>query len=100
MGSFDDWYASYPKKQGKEAAKRTWKRMNAAERAACVAAQPMWNAHWASEGTQFCPMASTWVNQKRWEDDIPNATPARRANNSDITRDNAARVLARYEGTQ
>ena len=26
---------------------------------------------WQSDGGRFIPYASTWLNQKRWEDDLP-----------------------------
>jgi hypothetical protein len=71
---FTSWYSTYPKKQGKATAFRKFKRLPTHERQACADAQPAWNAHWTREGNQFCPMASTWVSQKRWLDDIPTTT--------------------------
>jgi hypothetical protein len=72
MGTFDDWYATYPRKQGKDAAQRGWKRLPADQRAACIKAQPLWNAYWAARNEpQFIPMASTWISQRRWNDDVP-----------------------------
>ena len=75
---FDAWYSTYPKKQGKAAAFKKFKRLPKHERQACIDAQPAWNEHWSREGNQFCPMASTWTSQQRWHDDIPVVTATRR----------------------
>jgi hypothetical protein len=70
--SFDAWYATYPNKRGKAMARAKWARLVHAERLACIAAQPAWNAYWeARNEPQFIPMASTWVHQRRWHDDVP-----------------------------
>ncbi len=71
---FNSWYSTYPKKQGKATAFKKFKRLPVAERQGCLDSQPAWNAHWEQEGNQFCPMASTWVSQKRWLDDLPTNT--------------------------
>jgi hypothetical protein len=69
--SFEEWYARYPKKQGKAAARTRWAKMSAAERASAWIALPGWERYALVAGTQFVPMASTWLNQSRWEDDAP-----------------------------
>ena len=71
--SFDEWYANYPKKQGKAEARKRWTRMSGPEKVSAWDALVGWNRY-ASEhpqGNAFVPMASTWLNQSRWEDDPP-----------------------------
>jgi hypothetical protein len=73
--TFDEWYAEYPKKQGKAAARKRWAKMSPAERASAFAALPGWWAYVEMCGTQYVPMASTWLNQSRWEDEAPIPPP-------------------------
>jgi len=79
--SFDDWYDGYPKKTGKADARKRWAKMSAPEKAAAWNSNVGW-ARYAAEhpqGNQFVPMASTFLNGKRWEDEPPTApTPERR----------------------
>lgn len=71
--SFDRWYDRWPKKQGKAKARERWAKMSAAERASAWKATPGWveYAQRHPRGNTFVPMASTWLNQQRWEDDAP-----------------------------
>lgn len=65
------WYR-YPRKQGKLEAQRAWSRLSAADRAAALQRMPAQVAQWQLSGTQrrFIPHASTWLNQRRWEDEL------------------------------
>lgn len=70
---FDRWYERYPKKQGKSKARERWAKMSAADRVAAFEALDGWE-HYAVRcptGSKYVPMASTWLNQRRWEDDAP-----------------------------
>ena len=71
--SFDAWYSRWPKKQGKDKARQRWAKMSSADRSAAFKATPAWidYALDSSTGNQYVPMASTWLNQSRWEDDPP-----------------------------
>lgn len=71
--TFDEWYARFPKKQGKVKASERWAKMSPPERAAAWAALPAWEdyARRHPQGNTFVPMASTWLNQSRWADDVP-----------------------------
>ena len=33
------------------------------------------SAQWQDNGGQFIPHPSTWLNQRRWEDELPKAAP-------------------------
>jgi len=71
--SFDEWYEAYPKKQGKATARTKFNRLSNAERTAAMEATLLWAeyARQHPQGNQFVPMASTFLNQRRWEDELP-----------------------------
>ena len=71
--AFGMFWLSYPKKIAKEGARKAWKKinldlfdtiMNALE-------QHKKSAQWLKDDGQYVPNASTWLNNKRWEDEIP-----------------------------
>ena len=100
--TFDEWWEGYPKKQGKAAARKTWAKMSAPEKIAAWDALAAWRRKAAAEGKKYLPMASTWLNQQRWEDedveDEREVSPnVRRIFSSDLQA-NIARVLG--EDTQ
>jgi len=100
--SFDTWWENYPKKQGKAAARKTWAKMTQDERIAAWDALAAWNRKAKADGKKYLPMASTWLNQQRWEDedveDEREVSPnVRRIFSSDLQA-NIARVLG--EDTQ
>ena len=72
-GDFDTFWACYPRKQGKAEARKTWTRLDPADRADAMDALVVWCEFWRLAGTdqRFIPHGSTWVNQRRWEDDVP-----------------------------
>jgi len=71
--SFDDFdlfWTPYPRKESKQAARRSWKRVPKKYRAAATAAAESM-ADCVDHGWQektFCPHPSTFLNQRRWED--------------------------------
>jgi hypothetical protein len=77
--TFDQWYARYPKKAGKAKARERWQQMSAAQKASAWLALDGWVAYAAKhpDGTKYVPMASTWLNQSRWEDDAPRVQHSR-----------------------
>ena len=68
---FDQFWESYPKKIGKGAAEKSWKKV--AEPLAnileAIATQKTW-PEWVKDGGQFIPHPATWLNQKRWLDGV------------------------------
>lgn len=77
---FERFWAAYPKKKGKDAAKRAWKKL-APDMALCrVMAEALErqkrSRDWRKEGGQFIPYPATWLNGRRWEDeeDKPSAS--------------------------
>ena len=69
---FDEFWARFPKKVGKGAAARIWSRMNAADRAAALDAVKEFAEVWgqcAPDRYAYLCYPTTWLNQRRWEDD-------------------------------
>ena len=68
---FDQFWTSYPKKVGKEAAKKAFDRVNvpvetllaAIERQKC-------SDQWSRDNGRYIPNPATWLNQGRWEDEL------------------------------
>lgn len=70
---FDRFWKAYPKKKGKESARRAWKKL-APDMALCrVMAEALdrqkRSVDWRRDGGQFIPYPATWLNGRRWEDD-------------------------------
>ena len=71
---FDAFWNLYPKKQGKGACKKIWKKMKVSGELlnivlAAVEKQKQ-SKQWTKENGQFIPMPATWLNQERWDDEI------------------------------
>lgn len=72
---FAEFWATYPKKQGKGAAEKAFLKISptaslhetmiAAIRAAVLSRQ------WREQNGRFIPNPATWLNQRRWEDTLP-----------------------------
>ena len=79
---FDSFWQVYPRKDAKSKAKEAWAKLEAwgvdpdlmVHILAAVAAQKK-TEQWQREGGRFIPMAATWINQRRWEDEV-NSAPA------------------------
>lgn len=75
---FDQFWEKYPKKVGKGDAEKSFKRI----RPDAELFDKMMTAldgikkseQWTRENGRFIPNPATWLNQKRWEDEIPVAT--------------------------
>lgn len=69
---FDEFWKIYPKKAGKDPASKSWAKLSPDDdlikkimSALDVAVQ---SKDWLKEDGQYIPNATTWINQKRWED--------------------------------
>lgn len=71
--TFDAFWSMYPRKIGKAKALTKWGRLSKRERQAVMDALPDHIAYWRDSGKEdeFIPHAITWLNQKRWEDQLP-----------------------------
>ncbi len=72
-GGFDEFWSAYPKKVGKDDARRAFQKRKPdgellALMLAAIAAQRESQA-WIRDGGQYIPNPSTWLNQGRWQDE-------------------------------
>lgn len=76
---FDQLWGAYPNKAGKEAAKKAWGKLNGTRPAMNVLLQAIQqqkqSRQWQKDNGDYIPHLSTWLNKKRWEDELPNPRP-------------------------
>jgi hypothetical protein len=70
---FESFWNHYPKRTGKEAARKWWLREKPSaslldEMLEAIAKQRL-SMQWLKDGGQYIPNPSTWLNQGRWQDD-------------------------------
>ena len=70
---FERFWNSYPRKQGKGAAEKAWKKIHINGRydklLAALEFQKQ-SDQWRKDHGQFIPNPATWLNQRRWEDEV------------------------------
>ena len=71
---FPKFWKMYPNKKGKAAAEKAWKKLKVTadlfgQIAEGLAAQVVCEA-WVKDAGQFIPHPATWLNGKRWEDEV------------------------------
>lgn len=78
-GGYDDdfsaFWQAYPKKVGKGAAEKAFKKIRGAKQLlpamlSAIAVQAKTD-QWQRDNGQYIPNPSTWLNQRRWEDEAP-----------------------------
>ena len=71
---FDEFWKSYPKKQGKDAAKTSFVKRKVGkellQQMLSAIDQQKSTDQWKKDGGQFIPAPATWLNQGRWQDEI------------------------------
>ncbi|MCF8017805.1 MAG: hypothetical protein K9L62_00270 [Vallitaleaceae bacterium] len=71
---FDEFWAAYPKKVGKGAARKSWMKIKPTKElfnkilSAVEVAKK--SKQWQKENGQYIPNPSTWLNQGRWDDEL------------------------------
>ncbi|MFT0517289.1 helix-turn-helix domain-containing protein [Pseudomonas faucium] len=88
---FDRFWVLYPRKVGKSAAEKAWAKIKVTADLfdLMVKALAAWSVStdWTKDGGQYIPHASTWLNGKRWEDELPQSAgssqPATRRQNNE-----------------
>ena len=78
---FQAFWSMYPRKDAKSKAKEAWaklERMGEVDTELMGAILAAVTVHscteqWQRENGRYVPMASTWINQRRWEDEVPAA---------------------------
>lgn len=69
--SFDLFWNAYPKKVGKEAARKAFAKVKVDTSVLIRAIEQQKNsAQWQKDNGQYIPNPATWLNQGRWEDEL------------------------------
>ncbi|WP_196602103.1 replication initiator protein A [Pectinatus frisingensis] len=75
---FNQFWQSYPKKIGKGAAEKAWNKIkpdkDLFEKMLFAIYQAKHSRQWQKDNGQYIPNPSTWLNQKRWEDELQENT--------------------------
>lgn len=70
---FETFWKAYPKKTGKAAALRSWKKIKVTEKLYQIILSAIEQAkssdQWKRDNGQFIPFPATWLNQGRWDDE-------------------------------
>lgn len=76
---FDQFWAAYPKKTGKEAARKAWSKTKGTALDAILTALEAQKRsdQWHRDNGRYIPNPATWLNQGRWQDELPGAEPNR-----------------------
>lgn len=100
---FEQFYAAYPKKQGREAAARAFAKADVPLAALLEALA--WQSEqetWTKDGGKYVPMPATWLNGKRWQDQRPevNGEPDWRQSRSGVERRAKQLGIAPWDETE
>lgn len=72
--SFEVFWSAYPLKKSRADALKAWVKLNPSEHLQAsilkAIAQQSQGEDWLKEGGRFIPHASTWLNGKRWDDEV------------------------------
>lgn len=72
---FEIFWKAYPKKVGKGAAEKSFNKYKPSqallETMLKAVEQAKQSAQWRRDGGQYIPNPATWLNQRRWEDELP-----------------------------
>ena len=78
---FDKFWAAYPKKVGKQSARKAFDKVKVPVKTLVTAVERQkCSSQWSTDGGQYIPHPTTWLNQGRWEDE---ADPVIQTNSSD-----------------
>ena len=67
---FLEFWKLYPRKVAKVAAQRSWKRLKVKDIDDIFKVYKEHLIRWRGTEIQYVPHASTWINQRRWEDEL------------------------------
>ena len=71
---FDAFWIQYPRKAGKFTAKRSWEKINPDQDLQKKILESLErfkkSMSWMKDNGKFIPHPTTWLNQKRWEDEV------------------------------
>ena len=104
---FPKFWKLYPNKKGKAAAEKAWKKLKATDGLFAVIAEGLARqvvcTEWTKDGGQFIPHPATWLNGRRWEDEVKSANNVHQfpqsRHNGFADRDYTAGLTQREDGT-
>jgi uncharacterized protein YdaU (DUF1376 family) len=104
---FPKFWKLYPNKKGKAAAEKAWKKLKVTEDLLALITQGLAkqcvSPGWTKDNGQFIPHPATWLNGKRWEDEVQAPSNVHHLPTSRHTgfdqRDYKAGLTARGDGT-
>lgn len=104
---FPKFWKLYPNKKGKAAAEKAWKKLKVTDDLFALIAQGLAkqcvSPGWTKDNGQFIPHPATWLNGKRWDDEVQTPSNVHHLPNSRHTgfdqRDYKAGLTARGDGT-
>jgi len=74
VNGFQEFWLAYPRKVGKGAARRSWKRIRPnpelQQQILNSLAQHTYSFDWSREHGRFIPHPATFLNQERWDDEL------------------------------
>lgn len=77
--AFDTFWTAYPRHTNKKAAQQAFQKINPDADLLNIMLQSVsaWklSQQWTKDGGQYIPHAATWLNGRRWEDEVPKAVP-------------------------
>ncbi|HGE1973835.1 TPA: hypothetical protein ACGKFT_006659, partial [Pseudomonas aeruginosa] len=79
LDGFEEFYQAYPKRRDRAKAEKAWRKIDPALHPVIMAALPKHcrQRDWLKDNGQFVPLPASWLNGRRWEDEIaPDAGPA------------------------
>ena len=75
---FARFWESYPRKEAKQTAKKAFEKLNPDEALLQTMLEAIerfkGSAQWREENGRFIPHPATWINQRRWEDEVKGGT--------------------------
>ncbi len=97
---FEEFWNAYPKKVGKDAAKKAWsKRKPDDALLAVILTAVNWQKNsdeWKKDNGQFIPYPAKWLNDARWNDEPPEKPPRQQQNCSFDVNQLEALALRKY----
>lgn len=75
-GAFGEFWKCYPKKVGKDAALKAWKKRKGIDEKLLIILEALEtqknSVGWKKDFGQFIPNPATWLNEGRWQDEVSN----------------------------
>lgn len=74
VDGFDAFWAVYPRHESKAVARKAWNKLKPSAELQEIMGKALMrqkqSPQWNKDGGQYIPYASTWLNQRRWEDEV------------------------------